>query len=135
MTFFTWNENMSVGILQLDIQHKNLINMINNLYDAMSTGKGKEILPNILKEMSAYAVSHFSTEEKFMQQYGYPEYETHKKEHELFVKKVQEFNREFAKGNISITLNVANFLETWLSNHIQNTDKKYGPFLNEKGVK
>lgn len=135
MTFFTWNENMSVGILQLDIQHKNLINMINNLYDAMSTGKGKEILPNILKEMSAYAVSHFSTEEKFMQQYGYPEYETHKKEHELFVKKVQEFNREFAKGNISITLNVANFLKTWLSNHIQNTDKKYGPFLNEKGVK
>lgn len=135
MTFFTWNENMSVGILQLDIQHKNLINMINNLYNAMSAGKGKEILPNILKEMSAYAVSHFSTEEKFMQQYGYPEYETHKKEHELFVKKVQEFNREFAKGNISITLNVANFLKTWLSNHIQNTDKKYGPFLNEKGVK
>ncbi len=135
MAFMAWNDNLSVGILQLDTQHKNLVNMINNLYEAMSAGKGKDIIPKILKDMSAYAVTHFSTEEKLMQQYGYPEYESHKREHELFVKKIQEFNSEIAKGNFTITLNVANFLKNWLTNHIQITDKKYGPFLRDKGVK
>ncbi len=135
MAFITWNDNLSVGIFQLDTQHKNLVNMINNLYEAMNTGKGKEVIPKIIKDMSAYAVTHFSTEEKLMVQYGYSEYEIHKKEHEAFVKKVQEFSSEIAKGNLTITLNVANFLKNWLINHIQGTDKKYGPFLREKGVK
>ncbi|MCX8065667.1 MAG: bacteriohemerythrin [Candidatus Hydrogenedentes bacterium] len=132
MAFFEWNENLSVGILQLDTQHKTLVNMINNLYEAMSMGKGKDTLPKIIKEMSAYAVSHFSSEEKLMQMYEYPEYESHKKEHELFVKKIQEFKTEINKGNITITLNIANFLKSWLVNHIQGTDKKYSPFLEKE---
>lgn len=135
MAFINWNDNLSVGIIQIDAQHKNLVNMINSLYEAMTSGKGKDIVPKIIKDMFGYAVTHFSTEEKLMQQYGYPEYEAHKREHEAFVKKVQEFNAELLKGNITITSNVANFLKTWLVNHIQVTDKKYGPFLREKGVR
>lgn len=135
MAFVTWSDNLSVGLFQIDTQHKNLINIINNLYDAMKAGKGKDIIPKIIKDMSAYTITHFSYEEKLMQQYGYPEYEAHKKQHDTFVKKVKEFEAEIAKGNITITLNVANFLKDWLINHIQITDKKYSSFFKEKGVK
>lgn len=135
MAFVSWSDNLSIGIIQIDAQHKNLVNMLNNLYDAMTAGKGKDVAPKILKEMSGYALTHFATEEKLMQQHGYPEFEAHKREHEAFVKKVQEFNAEMQKGNLGVTSQVANFLKTWLVNHIQGTDKKYGPFLKEKGVK
>ena len=135
MAFLNWNDNLNIGILQIDVQHKNLVNMINQLYEAMSTGKGKEVVGKIVKEMAGYTITHFGTEEKLMQQHGYPELPQHKKEHELFVKKVQEFSSEIQKGNLIITSNVANFLKEWLIKHIQGTDKKYGPFLKEKGVK
>jgi len=135
MAFLNWNDNLNIGILQIDVQHKNLVNMINQLYEAMSTGKGKEVVGKIVKEMAGYTITHFGTEEKLMQQHGYPELSQHKKEHELFVKKVQEFSSEIQKGNLIITSNVANFLKEWLIKHIQGTDKKYGPFLKEKGVK
>lgn len=135
MAFLNWNDNLNIGIIQIDAQHKNLVNMLNQLYEAMSTGKGKEVIGKIVKEMAGYAVTHFGTEEKLMQQYSYPEFAHHKNEHELFVKKVQEFNNEIQKGNIIIVSNVANFLKEWLVKHIQGTDKKYGPFLKEKGVK
>jgi len=135
MAFLNWNDNLNIGILQIDAQHKNLVNMLNQLYEAMSSGKGKEVVGKIVKEMTAYTVTHFGTEERLMQQHGYPEFTQHKKEHELFVKKVQEFNSEIQKGNLIITSNVAIFLKEWLIKHIQGTDKKYGPFLKEKGVK
>ncbi len=135
MAFLNWNDNLSIGIIQIDAQHKNLVNMLNQLYDAMSTGKGKEIITKIVKDMSGYALTHFGTEEKLMQQHGYPEFVQHKKEHESFIKKVQEFNNEIQKGNLLIVSNIASFLKEWLIKHIQGTDKKYGPFLKEKGVK
>ncbi len=135
MAFLNWNDNLNIGIIQIDAQHKNLVNMLNQLYEAMSSGKGKDIINKIIQEMAGYTVTHFSTEEKLMQQYGYPEFVQHKKEHELFVKKVQEFKNEIQNGNLLIVSNVASFLKEWLVKHIQGTDKKYGPFLKEKGVK
>lgn len=135
MAFLNWNDNLNIGILQIDVQHKNLVNMLNQLYEAMSSGKGREVIEKIVKEMAGYTISHFGTEEKLMQQHGYPEYPQHKKEHELFVQKVQEFSSEIQKGNLIISSNVANFLKEWLIKHIQGTDKKYGHFLKEKGVK
>ncbi len=130
MAFLNWNDNLNIGIIQIDAQHKNLVGMLNQLYEAMSTGKGKEVIGKI-----GYTLTHFGTEEKLLQQHGYPELPQHKKEHEFFVKKVQEFNNEVQKGNIIIVSNVANFLKEWLVKHIQGTDKKYAPFLKEKGVK
>ena len=135
MAFFNWNDNLNIGILQIDAQHKNLVNIVNQLYEAMSKGQGKEIIGKIVKEMAGYTITHFGAEEKLMQQHNYPEFAQHKKEHELFIKKVQEFNNEIQKGNMIIVSNVANFLKEWLIKHIQGTDKKYAPFLKEKGVK
>ena len=135
MAFFNWNDNLNIGILQIDAQHKNLVNIVNQLYEAMSKGQGKEIKGKIVKEMAGYTITHFGAEEKLMQQHNYPEFAQHKKEHELFIKKVQEFNNEIQKGNMIIVSNVANFLKEWLIKHIQGTDKKYAPFLKEKGVK
>jgi hemerythrin len=109
--------------------------MLNELSDAMTQGKGKDILGKILDGLISYTVIHFKTEEQYFERYKYSETTTHKKEHAAFVKKVSEFKEGFAKGQLSVTSEVLYFLRDWLNNHIKITDKKYSAFFNENGLK
>jgi hemerythrin-like metal-binding protein len=132
MGFMEWNEKFITGVREADEQHKRLVDLINELYDAMSQGKGSEVIDKILYELAKYADYHFKTEEGLMSKYGYPELEQHKREHEAFTKKVQEFIESRKGGSLTLTMKVMNFLKEWLTNHILGTDKKYGPFLTSK---
>ncbi len=134
MPLITWTSNLSVGVKQLDEQHQKLINLINSLHDAMTQGKGKEALGNILNELINYTVYHFGTEENLFQKYGYMGYASHKQEHDKLTQQAKEIKTKFDSGEPVLTIEVMNFLRDWLNNHIVGTDKKYGPFLNSKGV-
>ena len=135
MALFEWNAAYSVNVTEIDGQHQRLVTMINDLNDAMKQGKGKDILSGIIGKLFAYAGSHFATEEKYFAKFAYPAAASHKLEHNNFVKKVSEFKNSFDSGRLALTIEVINFLKDWLKNHIQGTDKKYGPFFNEKGLK
>lgn len=134
MSLFVWSEKFSVNIKQIDEQHKKLVNMLNELHDSMKAGKGKEATGKILSELIDYVGTHFSTEEKLMQQYGYAEYTSHKAEHDKLTQKALSLKKEFEQGAPVLTVELLNFLKEWLQTHILGTDKKYGPFLNSKGV-
>ena len=109
--------------------------MINELNDAMRSGKGKDALAKIVSGLITYAGTHFKTEERYFDQFGYPDASDHKKEHADFVVKVSEFKDGFTKGKIGLSIEVMNFLSDWLQNHIKGVGKKYGPFFNAKGLK
>ena len=134
MALIKWDDSFSVKVAEIDKQHQKLIDMINELNDAMKQGKGKDILGKIIKGLVQYTATHFKTEEDYFKQFNYPHADTHKKEHDAFVKKVSEFKDEFEKGNISLTIEVMKFLSDWLRNHIKGTDKHYSRFFNEHGL-
>ncbi|MEK6737452.1 MAG: bacteriohemerythrin, partial [Planctomycetota bacterium] len=73
MALMTWNNGLSVNIKEIDVQHKKLIELINQLHGAMGEGKGKEVSGKILSDLIYYTVSHFTYEEKLFKQYGYSE--------------------------------------------------------------
>ena len=125
--------NVSVG--GIDKQHKKLVDMINDLYDAMKIGKGKESVGKILNGLIAYTATHFMLEEKYFDKFGYPDKANHKKEHAAFVKRVNEFKTGFEAGKVTLTIEIMNFLSEWLVKHIKVTDKNYSKFFNEKGLK
>jgi hemerythrin len=135
MALIKWNDNLSVNVTEMDKQHQKLIVMINELNDAMRQGKGKEALGKIVNGLISYVGTHFKTEEKYFDQFAYPEANNHKKEHLAFAAKVSQFKDGFAQGKIGLSLEVMNFLSDWLRSHIKGVDKKYGPFFNEKGLK
>jgi hemerythrin len=135
MAIIQWNDTFSVKVAEIDQQHQKLVSMINELNDAMKQGKGKDVLSKIINGLVSYTVTHFNTEEKYFDRFGYPETDSHKKEHVAFVKKVSEFKDGFEKGKTSLSIEVMNFLSDWLKNHIKVTDKKYSQFFNEKGLK
>ena len=124
MPLIDWSDNLSVNVAAIDQQHKRLIAMINELNDSMKVGKGKDVLGKIVGSLISYTATHFQTEERYFDQYGYPDTDDHKKEHAAFVKKVGDFKEGFEKGSLSLTIQVMDFLSDWLKNHIMGTDKK-----------
>jgi hemerythrin len=135
MALFQWNENLSVHVAEIDGQHRKLIEMINDLHHAMQQGKGRAAMGRIIYGLMDYAATHFATEEKYFDQFGYPDAAVHKKEHSDFTKKAVDFRDKFERGDAGSSIELMNFLFDWLQNHIKRVDKKYGPFFNENGLK
>lgn len=131
-----WDDNTySIGIDEIDDQHKNLVELINQLNEASLTGKTEIEIGDTIRKMYYYTDYHFETEENYFRKFNYPETTTHLKEHKLFLKKVLQFRREYEDGGELIFDEVFSFLKNWLLNHILVSDKKYVALFKENGVK
>lgn len=135
MALFVWDDKkFSVGYKPQDDQHKKLVGILNELHDAMSAGKAEEALRKILDELVAYTTYHFSAEERLMKEHAYGGYGSHKAEHDALTKKVLSLQQKFHAGTTGLSLETSEFLKAWLMHHIQEVDKKLGPFLNAQPV-
>ena len=134
MPLMTWKDEYSVKIQTIDSQHKKLIDLLNQIYDASRLGKGKEVLGKILNELVVYTKVHFTTEEDFFKKFSYPDYVLHKIEHDKLTKQVTDFQEQYEAGNATLSIEIMQFLKDWLSDHILGTDKKYVEFLHSKGL-
>jgi hemerythrin len=134
MALLAWNDSYSVKVKEIDDQHRKLIDMINELHDAMKVGKGKEVIGKVLTALTDYTRRHFSAEENLMKLHGYPAYEEHKKSHNQLVVQVADIQKKYSDGGV-LSQEVLAFLKDWLINHIKGMDQKYGPHLNAKGLK
>jgi hemerythrin len=136
MPLLDWNDRMSVGVSVIDAEHKTLVTMLNALHDGMQAGKAKETLGKVLDELIAYTASHFAHEERLFAQTGYPAADAHAAEHKALTKQALDVQAKYKAGATTVlSMEVINFLRNWLVNHIQGSDKKYGPHLNAKGIK
>jgi hemerythrin-like metal-binding protein len=129
MPLITWNDNFSVQNKEMDEQHKYLINLINEFHDLMSTGKGRTVISETLDRMISYSQTHFSTEEKLMEKYHYSELEEQRNSHNVYKQKVLEFQKRYNEGQMSLTVEIMNYLKEWWTKHILEMDKKYSSFL------
>ncbi|MBI5045517.1 MAG: hemerythrin family protein [Candidatus Niyogibacteria bacterium] len=134
MPLLTWEQKNSVGVRELDDQHKKLFSIINRLYDSMHTGKDIVELNSVLKEMIDYADYHFSMEEKYFDLFNFEEKVTHIAKHRAFDKKAAEFMGRNMLGDPTLSFFVLDFLEDWWLGHINNTDKRYTKCFNDHGL-
>ncbi|HTZ34054.1 MAG TPA: bacteriohemerythrin [Methylomirabilota bacterium] len=135
MPLMEWNQKMAVGVAILDADHQKLVQLINDLYDAMKEGHSEETLGSILDRLVEYTKFHFVHEERFFSQTEYPGAAARKREHDALTKQVLEVQTRYKGGAYgTLSLDVMNFLKERLVNHIQGSDKKYGPRLNGAGI-
>jgi hemerythrin len=127
-----WSSTYEVKVSEIDEQHRELFRMFNGLMDAVWDGKGKDSIKEMLDFTAQYAVNHFATEERYMQQYGFPHYIKHKKLHDDFtadvINFIQEYERE--KPPTEIVVSVISNLGNWTRDHIRATDQELGAFLS-----
>ena len=127
-----WNEKFSVGIREIDAQHKELIRMINQLIETKDTKVDSETISDILTKMTQYTDYHFQTEEQYLIDNNYPDYASHKEQHAKFKKKAVAFCMETMAYKETVPTEILSFLKDWLTNHILESDMKYKSLLKEK---
>lgn len=133
-TFIQWDDNYSVGVKEIDDQHKVLFDLINQTHNAMKQNMEKAEKQKILDGLVDYTVFHFDHEEGLMRKAEYSDYDAHIEKHKKLVGQVKDFHHKFSTGAIDIDMNLMKFLKEWLSNHIMGTDKFYGSAMNQKGI-
>lgn len=123
MSYLVWTDNLNTGIDVIDDQHRQIIVYINQLHDAKLTHDRGEV-GRVITAMFEYTVSHFGFEEALMQDAGYEFIRAHKKVHELFIKRIEEFQQRFSAGE-DIQDELQSLLTRWLLNHIKHDDASY----------
>jgi methyl-accepting chemotaxis protein len=132
--FISWNEQLSVKIDEFDEHHKELIRLIQQLYEGMESGHGDDFLRETLKELIDYTDYHFAAEEANFKKYGYPETDEHIAQHQALLKKARTLYREFEEGRSVLSNEVLDFLQDWVMNHIMKTDTRYSQFFKDKQI-
>jgi hemerythrin len=132
--FFPWGEKYYVGIDFADVQHKQLVDIINRLHQALVEGKTRVVVGRTLDELIRYTKAHFAVEEKVLQDCGYPDFVAHHSEHERLAYAVLEFYQKLMSNEMGLTAQAVDFLREWLGEEILEVDMKFAPFLKGKGV-
>ena len=130
---FNWSSSFEIGDKHVDSQHKELVQVTNELYEACSYGQGQDKLVETVKFLADYAVEHFDDEENLQQAVKYPGYLEHKKLHDAFKRTVTEAMQQIeAKGaNIVLVTKITAMVGNWLIGHIKNEDLKIGAYIRK----
>ena len=133
--FIQWNENThSLGIAQIDEQHKELFLITNQIYEeSEKNASGPNYIP-MLKRLYAYSKYHFSSEEGLFIKYKFPDRVGHEAVHKSFTARIKEYLEDFRQKPNKPADELTDFLIDWIINHIQGEDKKYAVFFMENGI-
>jgi len=99
VAFFVWDPKYSVGVAEIDNQHRRLVELIDEMHIAMKEGHAREEAPKILGGLIDYTQKHFATEERLMDRYRYPAAAVHKDKHGRIVARVLEFKEKIDGGS------------------------------------
>lgn len=127
-----WTSDLSVGNATLDAEHQEWIRLLNEFYIGIKGGESTEKLEELITGMIAYTHYHFSNEEKHMIALNFPDIESHKEKHEVFAAKLNEYHDKIKSGKMVLSIEVTNYLKSWLVNHIKGSDQQYARFINKK---
>lgn len=136
-----WSDAYSIGVKEIDEQHKVLLDILNALTRAnatvMSDSKLRHLVWKKIEELNEYAAFHFMSEEKLMQE-SLPADSTmarHIAQHRQYWVSINEFKQQARNDETGILASLVGFLNSWWVDHIQSTDARMGKELNARGVR
>jgi hemerythrin len=123
----SWTKDLDTGIDVIDEQHRQLVELINQLESVKDT-QHADTVHRVVEDCVQYTMSHFAFEEEIQQEAGYKYCRPHKKVHELFTRRVGEYRQRLDSGeNVAVELH--SMLANWLINHIKHDDADYIPVV------
>lgn len=132
--FIEWSDSLSVGVDEIDEQHKELAHMVNELNVAIEGGWGREARDHIIVRLVEYTRVHFATEESLMSISNYPNLKAHKKQHEHLIDIVKTYITKYQEDPTASNYDLLFFLKKWLVEHIMKDDKVMGEHLIKAGT-
>lgn len=132
----TWNESRhTVGIAEIDSQHRELIQRANRFSDAIAQIDQSSSVQESLDDLLLFSREHFAFEEQLMAKYGFPDLESHIQEHRRLSQQLNNLimTNPSTPHHKKAPL-VSAFLSDWVEQHILTDDTELGKFLVAKGL-
>ena len=129
MKELAWDQGLSIGIDEIDDDHRRLVDLYNILNHSVTEGDATDYIGAVLEELINCTAWHFSHEERLMLQYGYDAYEEHKADHQDLIDGVKELQQKFLQTGKLDKKEHLEFLERWLTEHILVDDIRLGSYL------
>ncbi|MCL2557950.1 MAG: bacteriohemerythrin [Treponema sp.] len=130
-----WSGKYATQIGPIDRQHKDLVDLINRLYDACRHGcEIDAAFKEAMHEMVEYVRRHFAAEIEFLEKIGYPDpaFSEHKRQHEALIKDILDAARSYGSGGALVPNKFARTLRDWVLSHIAFYDRAYADFVAER---
>ena len=125
MSLFSWKPEYSVNEALLDRHHQQLFTVLNSVYEnVMNSAELDSILPQI-DELSKYTDYHFSTEEQYMRERGFPEIDDHIAKHREFTQTIAALRASYHNNDLEVARELIIVLGEWLLRHVLKEDMKY----------
>lgn len=131
VAFMDWKQDYSVGMPDIDQQHKQLLAIINRLHDVMKAGSPHVQLMSVVNELVDYTHQHFAYEERMLIAAKYPDVEEHIRKHRSMTTQVAAYREKVRDDKASAPLQLMEFLKAWLSHHILDTDMQYSRSMQQ----
>lgn len=121
-----FDDSLKTGDGRVDDQHRELINMFNELHAASQDGSGKSAIGPLLERLHSYTIEHFTAEQQLMVDSRLPAEEMldHFREHSELTQKVHSLVTDYHDGGLATILPVATLLQEWLATHIRQRDMR-----------
>lgn len=124
MSLMEWSPAIATGYAKIDDDHKHLIALVNRLHEAMLKRAGKDQLGKVFDELAVYTKEHFGREEALMTKIGFVGSLEHRGQHRALIEQLEQLRKDFVAGRLTITLETMKFLQTWVTEHIEKSDRK-----------
>jgi hemerythrin-like metal-binding protein len=124
MALIDWKEEFSVGVPDVDHEHRQLIELINDLHAALSSGDSGTGVLDFLAEINAQITAHFALEEKIMRERQYDQYQDHKRDHERLLDEIRDIMDDYEENAFYSDAELSACLERWFSEHFRTRDAR-----------
>ena len=131
MKDIVWGHVLSVGVDEIDEDHRKLVNIFNILNHAVTEGESPAYLAAVLEELVNCTAWHFSHEERLMLKYGYEDIEEHKEMHRELIESAKQMQQNLLQAEKSMSDEDIEVLERWLTGHILTDDMRLGAYLSQ----
>jgi hemerythrin len=126
---FSWRNDYSVQVEEMDKQHKDMFQAANDLYETFQDDPNKDALLDSLDFLIRYTEVHFREEEELMQSKNFPDLEAHKKKHTYLIDQIKLYQTRYCTEELKVGNELMDFLKDWIVNHILREDRQYGQWI------
>lgn len=129
MTLIEWRKEFELGVPDVDAEHKELVDLINETYAELQSGRSKNTILDFLGEIFAKISAHFALEESIMRKHGYDQYVEHKTDHEHLLDDIRDIMDDYEDGVVPSEEDLAQRLSAWFSDHFRSKDARLHKYL------
>ena len=128
-----WSHHLSVGVEEIDAQHRELYRRVDEFFRALSEQRGRSEIQPLVRYLSAYVVQHFSAEQQMMELSEYAGMGDHMAEHTWFEEELRRLlgQLDLEGPTLDVARGLSALLSEWLDHHLETTDRALGRHLQQ----